>query len=132
MKNQALVLFAHGARDPSWIKPFYMLHELLQAKLQSTIKVELAFLEFMSPDLSHAVQILAEKHVRDIIVIPIFLGDGKHTKRDLPMLIHQLSREYPNIKFNIADVIGSNIKVLQVIAEYCASCLDNTVAKFNE
>ena len=43
-KNQALVLFAHGARDPRWAIPFERLAERARTK-RPDVSVSLAFLE---------------------------------------------------------------------------------------
>ncbi|MBY0573855.1 MAG: CbiX/SirB N-terminal domain-containing protein, partial [Undibacterium sp.] len=79
MSDSALILFAHGARDPAWAGPFQRLQKLTQASLPG-VRVELAFLEFLSPNLPTMVQQLVdETHpnpVTKITVVPIFLGQG--------------------------------------------------------
>ena len=41
--KKALVLFAHGARDPRWAQPFQKLQKIAQSNLPD-MAVELAFL----------------------------------------------------------------------------------------
>ena len=50
MNKQALILFAHGARDPRWAEPFQRLQALVQAQSPESV-VKLAFLELMTPRL---------------------------------------------------------------------------------
>ncbi|HEX8883715.1 MAG TPA: CbiX/SirB N-terminal domain-containing protein, partial [Noviherbaspirillum sp.] len=57
MKN-ALILFAHGARDPRWAAPFEKLRDIARAQLPDT-DVSLAFLELMTPRLPEVVARLA-------------------------------------------------------------------------
>ena len=45
-----LLLFAHGARDPNWARPFEAVAEHLRAA-RPDAPVCLAFLEFMTPGL---------------------------------------------------------------------------------
>src|SRR6185295_16301903 len=45
-RGSAIVLFAHGARDPSWAEPFHRMVERLRQKQPAT-RIELAFLECM-------------------------------------------------------------------------------------
>jgi hypothetical protein len=50
MPVPAVVLFAHGARDPAWANPFHALRDAL-LRAQPERRVEIAFLELMSPSL---------------------------------------------------------------------------------
>ena len=50
-------------------------------------KVELAFLEFMSPTLPEAIAALVQGGVCKVAVVPVFLAQGGHLKRDLPATI---------------------------------------------
>ena len=46
----ALILFAHGARDPEWANPMRRVQAVVRQRM-SAVPVELAFLEFMAPTL---------------------------------------------------------------------------------
>ncbi|NBR30176.1 MAG: cobalamin biosynthesis protein CbiX, partial [Betaproteobacteria bacterium] len=50
----ALVLFAHGARDPQWAEPFKRIQAAVRARRSGAV-VELAFLELMQPVLADAI-----------------------------------------------------------------------------
>ncbi|MEQ1556280.1 MAG: CbiX/SirB N-terminal domain-containing protein, partial [Gallionella sp.] len=52
--SSAIVLFAHGARDPEWAQPFEKMRAQIQARVSDT-PVQLAFLELMQPSLSDAI-----------------------------------------------------------------------------
>src|SRR5262245_29985250 len=82
----ALVLFAHGAREPGWAEPFKAVRDSVAAS-RSDLTVELAFLELMSPALEDCVDQLAASGHRRITVAPLFLATGGHLKNDLPRLI---------------------------------------------
>lgn len=116
--RKVLILFAHGARAASWAEPFQRLQSLLQSS-QPQLRVELAYLELMSPQLPELVkQLHAEAHT-DISIVPIFLGQGGHVIRDLPLIVEQLRQDYPQIKLKLAQAAGEDLNVLQAIAGYC-------------
>ena len=46
----ALILFAHGASDPEWANPMRRVQAAIRQRMTS-VPVELAFLEFMTPTL---------------------------------------------------------------------------------
>jgi sirohydrochlorin cobaltochelatase len=117
-KTSALILFAHGARDPRWAGPFQRLQKMTQ-EASPDISVELAFLEFMSPALPELVRRLTQEGIRNITVTPIFLGQGGHVLRDLPVLLDQLRGEYPALELRLATAVGEDETVLNAIRDYC-------------
>ena len=54
--STAIILFAHGARDPGWAAP---VHELAARLKKAGVRAEPAFLEHMQPGLESAVDALA-------------------------------------------------------------------------
>jgi len=119
----ALVLFAHGARDPRWAEPLARIRQLISQRVDSTIEVHQAFLELMSPTLPELVARLDSAQIGVITVVPIFLGQGSHVRNDLPKIIQQLQLDYPRITFHLAVAIGENEQVLNAIADVCMAAL---------
>jgi sirohydrochlorin cobaltochelatase len=122
MMQRALVLFAHGARAASWARPFQRLRERTAA-LQPDAAVSLAFLELMTPSLPDEVEALVARGVRDITVVPIFLGQGGHLLRDLPQLLERLRAAHPEVRFTSVPAVGEDPNVLAAMAAYCAGAL---------
>lgn len=121
----ALVLFAHGARDPQWRAPFERLLQRTQAQLPA-VQVRLAFLEFMQPDLSTAVRELVQQDCDHITLVPIFLGQGGHVRRDVPALIAKLQSDLPHIVIDAAPAVGEDATVLDAMAHYCITALERS------
>lgn len=118
--KKALVLFAHGARDPRWAQPFQKLQKIAQSSLPDTA-VELAYLELMEPRLPAVVSQLAEHGCTEISVVPVFLGQGGHVLRDLPPMIESLRTQYPTVSLDVSEAVGESPEVLDAIAAYCVS-----------
>lgn len=117
-KKKALVLFAHGARDPRWAQPFQKLQQRAQAQLPDA-EVVLAFLELMEPRLPAVVTELVGKGIEQVSVVPVFLGQGGHVLRDLPPMIDELRAAHPQLQLQVADAVGESPAVLDAIAGYC-------------
>ncbi|MFZ6690208.1 sirohydrochlorin chelatase [Undibacterium sp. SXout20W] len=117
-KTSALILFAHGARDPRWAAPFQRLQKMTQLSLPDCA-VELAFLEFMTPSLPDLVSTLVAQGCKAVTVSPIFLGQGGHVLRDLPVLLEQLRTTYPTLEIKLATAVGEEESVLMAIRDYC-------------
>lgn len=123
MTQRALILFAHGARSAAWAEPFERLRALVQAR-QPELTVALAFLELMSPRLPELVPELVRAGVAHVTVVPVFLGQGGHVLRDLPLIIDQLRLDHPGVEIRVAQAVGENAAVLNAISDYCISTLD--------
>lgn len=118
--KKALVLFAHGARDPRWAQPFLKMQAIAQASVPDTL-VELAFLELMEPRLPAVVSQLVDGGCTEISVVPVFLGQGGHVLRDLPPMIESLQAQFPSLVMRVSDAVGESPEVLGAIAAYCVS-----------
>jgi sirohydrochlorin cobaltochelatase len=122
MSQKALVLFAHGARAASWAAPFERLRDLTQARTPD-VRVSLAFLELMSPRLPELVAELAAGGVTEITVVPVFLGQGGHVLRDLPLMVDQLRIDHPQTTIKVVEAAGENAAVLNALSDYCVASL---------
>lgn len=120
--DSALILFAHGARDVRWREPFDRLQAILQA-MRPEVVVRLSFLELMTPDLASTIAELESSGITDIVVVPVFFGQGGHLRRDLPALIDTCRARHPAIQLRAATAVGEDVGVLQAIAAYCSKQL---------
>jgi len=113
--GMAVILFAHGSRDPLWSRPIEAIAARMAA-LQPATPVCCAYLELMSPDLATAAQGLVAGGARYIRVVPMFLGVGKHARHDLPELLQTMSERYPDVHFDLQPAIGEQPQVVDLMA----------------
>lgn len=119
-----LLLFAHGARDPAWARPFEIVTERLRAARPGT-PVVMAYLEFMAPDMEAAAAQLAAAGCTRVHVMPLFLGTGGHVRRDVPLLLERLRELHGDaVEWQLHAPLGDQDAVLQAITHACQSVLD--------
>jgi sirohydrochlorin cobaltochelatase len=116
--KRSLVLFAHGARAPSWAAPFERLRDLSATRLPDCV-VRLAFLELMEPRLPETVAQLVADGVTEVTIVPVFLGQGGHLLRDLPLLAEGLREAHPGLQLTVAGAVGEDPGVLAAMTDYC-------------
>ena len=115
-----ILLFAHGARDAAWARPFEQAAALLAARAQREApgtEVRLAFLEFMSPDILQAGHELADAGCRQVTVVPLFLGAGGHVRKDLPRLLGELSAAHPTTHWQLSPAVGETDLLIQALSD---------------
>ena len=112
----ALILFAHGARDPEWANPMRRVQAVVRQRV-AEIPVELAFLEFMAPTLPECAAALVAAGARKVVVMPMFIARGGHLKNEVPTMIDALRSAYPEVEFSLGGAIGENDIVIQAMAD---------------
>lgn len=119
-----LILFGHGARDARWAEPFHRLRDMIVSD-QPRLRVATAFLELMEPSLEQVIDEWVDEGILEVTVVPVFLGQGGHVRRDLPQLIENLREDYPSVQLVLKPAIGEDNAVLKAISEYCVRQLPN-------
>ena len=114
-----MVLFAHGARDPQWARPFQQLVTELGEQLPGE-RIVLAFLELMQPSLPACAASLHGEGVRSLRVVPVFLGMGGHVKDDLPKVVAEIRKTYGDMEIIVEPPIGEQPGVIAAIARAIA------------
>ena len=111
----AIILFAHGARDPEWANPLRRIQAAVRERI-AEVPVELAFLEFIAPSLPESTARLVAEGARKIVVLPLFIARGGHLKREVPEMLDGLRLTYPEVQFSLGAAIGENEIVVQAMA----------------
>jgi len=114
--NKAIVLFAHGSRDPLWRAPMEAVATRIAAQNPDR-KVSCAYLELCEPSLPDAVQLLVADGATALTVVPMFLGTGKHAREDLPLLVQELRTAHPAVQFHVQTAIGEDPRMTALMAE---------------
>ncbi len=117
--RNGIVLFGHGAKAPEWAAPMERARDHLRAQAAAD-EVELAFLEFMTPTLPEALDDLAGRGVARVDVIPMFLAQGGHLKRDLPALVDEARARHPQLDIRLAPAVGEAESVIAAMVDYAA------------
>ena len=113
----AIILFAHGARDPDWAAPFNIIKRQLQAARPQT-QVELAFQDFMSPTLEEAAARVAAQGAQRAVLVPLFMAQGGHLKQDLPRMVAKIREQHPQLELQLMPAIGDSPEILQAIGDW--------------
>ena len=118
----ALVLFAHGSRDPAWAAPFRAV-QAKTAAARADLEVELAFLEIMQPTLPDAVDALVARGHESIAIAPLFMAQGAHLKRDLARIVDDLRSRHPKVALDVLPAAGEVEAVLDAMGAWLASAV---------
>ena len=124
----AIILFAHGSRDPLWHKPIQAVAARIANRAPDT-PVRCAYLELTEPDLPHVANTLIAEGANSLCIVPLFLGVGRHAREDLPALIHSLQAQHPNVAITCQPAVGEQERLLDLLADIALNPTDKTPQK---
>ena len=114
---RGIVLFAHGARDPEWARPFEAIRDRVRAS-RPEYPIVIAYLELMPPTLEEAIASLAAEGASAITVFPLFMAQGGHLKQDLPRILEAIRANYPHVPICLETAVGEIPEILDAIAAW--------------
>lgn len=112
----AILIFAHGSRDPLWRAPVEAVAAAVRAQAPDA-HVSCAYLELCTPGLPEAAAQAVATGATEVRVLPLFFGMGKHAREDLPLLMAQLRQAYPHIGFRLLPTAGEQPRLTALLAE---------------
>ena len=112
----AVVLFAHGSRDPLWRAPIDAVAAEMARQAPQTA-VRCAFLELTAPALDACVEALVHEGHRSVHIVPMFLGVGRHAREDLPQLVADLRQRHPQLALSLSAPIGEHPELTRTMAQ---------------
>jgi sirohydrochlorin cobaltochelatase len=120
---QAVVLFAHGARDARWSESLQALADAIQAQLAQA-SVRTAFLELQSPTLPEALEAAAADGAQRIDIVPVFWAGAGHIDHSLPPIIAAFARRHPNVDVRALPVLSELPGLLDFVANAVAQSVE--------
>ncbi|SHH82161.1 sirohydrochlorin chelatase [Streptomyces sp. 3214.6] len=107
----ALVVIAHGSRDPRHAKAVHALVRRVRS-LRPGLRAETGFLDFTLPSVHGVLESLAAQGVRDVVALPLLLTRAFHAKADIPAVL----REAPaQLRIRQAEVLGPSPLLLAAL-----------------
>jgi sirohydrochlorin cobaltochelatase len=116
--KRAIILLAHGARDPRWSEPFERIAERVRAAAPDLL-VEMAYLDHIAPDIAEAARRLAAQGARRIRVVPLFFGRGGHLREDVPRQLEAVAEAMRGVALDLALPAGEDDAVVDALAAFC-------------
>lgn len=112
--SHALILLAHGSRDPRWRAPFDELAAALAARLERPLR--LAYMELCEPSLESVAAELDAAGQRRAEILPLFFAAGRHLREDVPGQIDALRARHPALTLELLAPVGEHPAFVDALA----------------
>lgn len=120
--TRAVVLFAHGARNPQWSAPLFALR---QALTQRGVVATIGYLELQQPDFAAAIDSLPDG-VTQIDVLPVFWAEAGHVRNELPSLIANAQARHAGLAFRVLPVLSEIPGLIDYLAGFAAGAAEDS------
>ncbi|MHB8973244.1 MAG: sirohydrochlorin chelatase [Pirellulaceae bacterium] len=119
--SSGLLVVGHGTQDERGRRDFWITVRQVAEELPDCA-VEGCFLEVAAPDMPDlpdiptALDRLAQRGLRDIVIVPLLLFSAGHARRDIPAAVARAAAR-TGMRVRQSDVLGCHPQVLQLSAE---------------
>lgn len=112
-KDAVILLVAHGSRRPQANLEVHQLAERLQGQLGR--KVSACFLELGEPNIPEGIDRALASNPGEILVLPYFLTEGRHMEEDIPRILQEKARAYPETPIRLLHYVGSHPAMTELL-----------------
>lgn len=114
--KRAVLVISHGSRSARTKEEVRQ----LIGRLKSMAKIDLiedAYLEIESPSIPEGIAGCAQKGADEIIVLLNFLNAGRHVDVDIPNIISEARKKFPNVKIHLTRPVGQHPRIPELFTD---------------
>jgi sirohydrochlorin ferrochelatase len=89
---------------------------LLRQKRPNLI-VHIAHMELAEPTIEQGVQTCIQEGATEIIVHPYMLSPGRHATQDIPQMVREAAKDFPNMTITTTAPLGLHEKLADIVLE---------------
>ena len=121
-----IIIVDHGSRLAESNRMLEELAGLFAQRFAQKFEiVEPAHMELGEPSIATAYARCANRGARGIVVVPFFLGPGKHWTQDIPRLTAEAAKSFPQTNYHVAPTLGIDDLILDLLDKRASGCVSN-------
>ena len=115
-RRRAVVLVDHGSREAAANRQLSAVAAALRRRLPGW-RVAAAHLSVAPPGVPAAIAACVAAGAREIVLMPYFLGPGRHASRDVPQLARDARARHPGVRIRVAAALGVHAGIVGTVME---------------
>ncbi|MBA2685733.1 MAG: cobalamin biosynthesis protein CbiX [Gemmatimonadaceae bacterium] len=112
---KGILIIDHGSMKEAANHMLECVGELVQRMAGSGVVVRVAHMELASPTIADGFAACIAAGATEIVAFPYMLSPGKHSTRDIPRMVTEISAEYPNVPVQVTTAFGVNEQLAAVV-----------------
>ncbi len=114
---KGILIVDHGSRKREANEMLRAMAVLIQAMAGQDVIVRYAHMELAEPDIAAGFSSCVEAGATDVTVFPYMLSPGRHSTADIPRMVANVSKVFPNVSFSVTPAFGLHEKLAEVVLE---------------
>jgi sirohydrochlorin ferrochelatase len=115
---RSILLIDHGSVKPEANHMLTCVAALLQHMVGDNVLVRFAHMELAEPSIAAGIAACVRDGATEVVAFPYMLSPGKHSTRDIPRIVAEAAKEFPNVAFRVTEAFGVSAHLCEVIAQH--------------
>lgn len=113
---EAVLLVAHGSRAKETEVAMETMAQMVRNQINH-VPIEVGYMEFCEKTIIKGLESLAKQGATKIKVIPYFLFEGIHIKKDIPEEISKFLEENKDIEVTLENTLGTDPRLAEILVD---------------
>jgi sirohydrochlorin ferrochelatase len=114
---KGILIVDHGSRKREANDMLRCMSNLLQTMAGPDVVVRYAHMEIADPDVAHGLADCVSGGATDVVVFPYMLSPGRHSTADIPRMVSEAARTFPQVTFSVTPAFGVHEKLAELILD---------------
>ena len=112
---KAILIVDHGSRMREANDMLRCMANLIQTMAGSGVVVRYAHMELADPDIASGFEDCVQGGASEVIVFPYMLSPGRHSTSDIPRMVADAAKNFPNVSFAVTPAFGVHEKLAEIV-----------------
>jgi sirohydrochlorin ferrochelatase len=114
---KGILIVDHGSVRSEANDMLRSMADLIQTMAGSDVAVRYAHMELADPSIAAGFSSCVEAGATEITVFPYMLSPGRHSTTDIPRMVADVARAFPQVSFSVTPAFGLHEKLAEVVLE---------------
>jgi sirohydrochlorin ferrochelatase len=114
---KGILIVDHGSQKREANDMLRSMAALIQTMAGSDVVVRYAHMELADPNIAAGFSSCVQGGATDVTVFPYMLSPGRHSTADIPRMVADVARAFPNVNFSVTPAFGLHEKLAEVVLE---------------
>ena len=114
---KGILIVDHGSQKREANEMLGSVADLIQRMAGPEVVVRYAHMELAQPDIAAGFSSCVQSGATDVTVFPYMLSPGRHPTADIPRMVANVAKAFPNVSFSVTPAFGLHEKLAEVVLE---------------
>lgn len=114
---KGILIVDHGSQRREANDMLSCMANLIQTMTGPSVVVRYAHMELAKPDIAAGFTACVAGGASDITVFPYMLSPGRHSTSDIPRMVAEAAKVFPDVTFSVTPAFGVHEKLAEIVLD---------------